>query len=321
MPLRKSPERTPKLIAANRANARRSTGPRTAEGKQRVGLNFLDRSVRLLGVAEFRTLNQEPNAAGRLYRRLIAPYEPAPALLALHFQDLARLELELQAWERIRDAQIEHRAQQTALEMRRRYREMDREVRATAAQVFETGLHRLPDSPGKFKKQIECLEVLKAQLQRRDSGALGTALRQLYGNKLDPEYERAQLICVDCMRLMKSKDGWPLGEAEFQDLLSLVEDELKDATEGYELQLDERTMTGSACLALLAANREDECMNRQGERLRRALDRTKKMTPKLLAMLGIALPGDRQGSDKPEKKRDSLDQNPSAEVTATVSTT
>jgi hypothetical protein len=41
MALRKSPTRTPALLAANRANARKSTGPRTVEGKNRVVLNEL----------------------------------------------------------------------------------------------------------------------------------------------------------------------------------------------------------------------------------------------------------------------------------------
>jgi hypothetical protein len=41
MSLRKSPTRTPALLAANRANAHKSTGPRTLEGKRRVGLNAL----------------------------------------------------------------------------------------------------------------------------------------------------------------------------------------------------------------------------------------------------------------------------------------
>ena len=39
MPLRKSPVRTPALVAANRANALKSTGPRTPQGKARVSLN------------------------------------------------------------------------------------------------------------------------------------------------------------------------------------------------------------------------------------------------------------------------------------------
>ncbi len=41
MPLRKSPTRTIAFLAANRANARKSTGPRTARGKARVALNRL----------------------------------------------------------------------------------------------------------------------------------------------------------------------------------------------------------------------------------------------------------------------------------------
>jgi hypothetical protein len=39
--LRKSPLRTPALLAANRRNARKSTGPRTVRGRARVALNAL----------------------------------------------------------------------------------------------------------------------------------------------------------------------------------------------------------------------------------------------------------------------------------------
>src|SRR5215472_3531818 len=41
MSLRRSPARTPALLAANRSNARRSTGPRTPEGKCHSALNAL----------------------------------------------------------------------------------------------------------------------------------------------------------------------------------------------------------------------------------------------------------------------------------------
>ncbi len=41
MPLVKSPTMTPRKIRANRANASRSTGPRTAKGRRRVMLNSL----------------------------------------------------------------------------------------------------------------------------------------------------------------------------------------------------------------------------------------------------------------------------------------
>ena len=45
MSLRKSPARTPALLAANRANARKSTGPCTLQGKVRVALGALRHGV------------------------------------------------------------------------------------------------------------------------------------------------------------------------------------------------------------------------------------------------------------------------------------
>jgi hypothetical protein len=39
MSLRKSPTRTPALLEANRRNARKSTGPRTAQGKAQTRMN------------------------------------------------------------------------------------------------------------------------------------------------------------------------------------------------------------------------------------------------------------------------------------------
>jgi hypothetical protein len=52
--LRKSPTRTPAFLAANRANAKKSTGPRTPEGKARVALSQLRHGGRSPGfVAHF----------------------------------------------------------------------------------------------------------------------------------------------------------------------------------------------------------------------------------------------------------------------------
>jgi hypothetical protein len=45
MSLRRSPARTPRLLAADRANAQKSTGPRTPEGKNRVALSALRNGV------------------------------------------------------------------------------------------------------------------------------------------------------------------------------------------------------------------------------------------------------------------------------------
>ena len=53
MPLRKSPARTPALLAANRQNAQKSTGPRTARGKAWSRLNRLWHGARSPQYVEF----------------------------------------------------------------------------------------------------------------------------------------------------------------------------------------------------------------------------------------------------------------------------
>lgn len=65
--LRRSPRRTPALLAANRANALKSTGPRTPRGRERsscnafrngsrASLRFWLRALPLLELAEFLAL-------------------------------------------------------------------------------------------------------------------------------------------------------------------------------------------------------------------------------------------------------------------------
>jgi hypothetical protein len=270
--------------AANRANAQKSTGPRTERGLEQVVKNLSEPGPRLLGLAEARILKLEPGAAEQLYRKLIAPYDPAPPLLVLHFQDLARLQLELQALERIRDAQLEDRAQQTAIKVRRLYREMDRELGVPPKDVFEKGLYSIADSPAKFRMQCDALAVLKTQLQRRDFEAMGPALRQLYSNALNPGYERAQLICIDCQQLM-NPDGEPFSDEDLKLLLRLVDREIEDAMDGYALELDERTKTLEARLAELAPTRQDVWFSLEIDRLRRAVDRKQWVITGLLQTL------------------------------------
>ena len=271
---------------ANRVNARKSTGPRTDSGKQRVSQNARKLSIRLLGLAEARTLNQDLNAAGDLYRELIAPYEPAPPLLARQFEDLARLYLELEAWERIRDAQLEDRWQQSDIERRRRFHDMERDLQGTAEEIFKGGLCRQPDCAAKSREQVEALEILKDRLARRDF-EMGSALRFLYGKDLNPPSDRARTISIRCAKLMDPEKRSTLSAEYFEELQNLVEREQQDALTGYGLQQDEKTMTRAACLARLAPTRDDHWMNRHAERLRHDIDRKLKLILSLLEMYGL----------------------------------
>jgi hypothetical protein len=289
MSLRKPPERTSALIAANQANGRKSRGRFTEEQIRRAEELAAKYPVRLLGLAEARVLNQEPGAAERLYRELIAPYPHLPPLLERSFQDLARLYLELEAWERIRDAQLEQRWAQNKLTQLRLAAEMERDLQGNVQQYLAGGLQGLPDSPAKLRMQFECLEGLLLKLNRRDFTLLKTELTYLYGKDLSATSDRAETICLFCRRLMEPTPGEePLGEEEFQRLLDLVNAEELQIAGDYGLARDEKTMTRTACLAHLGPTHESLWMDRQGERLRQAIDRKQWVIIGLLQAFGLA---------------------------------
>ena len=75
MSLRQSPTLTPALLAANRRNARKSTGPRTARGKAQARMNALrrgDRSRLRRGLL-VSLLNAPPGGVARLAHALLTP--------------------------------------------------------------------------------------------------------------------------------------------------------------------------------------------------------------------------------------------------------
>jgi len=80
MPLVKSPVSTAARIAANRANAKKSTGPRTPEGKRRIVLNALkhgERSRDFLSTLLKGASSDEKRAYLDLYLRLERLVQPA----------------------------------------------------------------------------------------------------------------------------------------------------------------------------------------------------------------------------------------------------
>lgn len=107
MPLRKSPELTPGLLAANRGNAQNSTGPRTPAAKQHTKLNALkhgqyaapenDQEVML-------ALGEDPLDFEFLKQELSTSYGPGDALWKKQIDDLARLYWRRSRLERTRNA-------------------------------------------------------------------------------------------------------------------------------------------------------------------------------------------------------------------------
>ena len=88
MSLRKSPRITPAMLAAYRANAKRSTGPRTQVGKARVRLNPLKHGNRCLSYQRFvKALLRSSERVDRLVATRLRPYEVDHPLFATLIQN------------------------------------------------------------------------------------------------------------------------------------------------------------------------------------------------------------------------------------------
>ncbi|HEV2425143.1 MAG TPA: hypothetical protein VGZ29_09990 [Terriglobia bacterium] len=277
-------------MAANRANALKSTGPRTGQGKRRSRMNGLKSySGRLYGAVQSRTLRLDLGGAERIYQELVRPYErpgrPVPPMLAMHLHDLARLRLELESWERIRDAELQERWRQGQIERRQRLHDLMRDLPGTNQEMVEKGLRGLPESPPRAKKLVECLTMLGNALDRHEFD-IGPELRTIYGRDMVPASDRALIICIQGRRLMSEKRK-PLSDYEFEQLRRLVTLELQDAVAAYGLYVDHATLPEAACVARLRQTADDRAMTLQGERLRQAIDRKQRVIISLLRVLGL----------------------------------
>ena len=99
MTLRKPPTLTPARLAANRRNARKSTGPRTARGKAWSRLNGLRTGSRSLAYgALLRTLLEAPpSAIGRVAAGMLTPEQASHPLFRSLVDQCRQGELEVAA--------------------------------------------------------------------------------------------------------------------------------------------------------------------------------------------------------------------------------
>ena len=81
MSLRKSPTMTPARLEANRRNARKSTGPSTAQGKSQSRLNGLHRSA-LMRDAVLAFLQAPPYSVEQVALAILTPAQTSRPLFA-----------------------------------------------------------------------------------------------------------------------------------------------------------------------------------------------------------------------------------------------
>ena len=175
---------SPKSLQARRANARKSTGPRTERGKRRVALNSLRHgSFARWPWRSMLALDEDPRDYRRLLEELLAAHRPANPAQRLLVEDIALLRwrkqrnqraqegLVLQSLEKLKQVRLQHERQVT-----------QDTIDFPAEEALNNGLLSVKDSPAKFKEVWRLLKLVQEEVDRRGFSEEGhNLLLNIYG--------------------------------------------------------------------------------------------------------------------------------------------
>jgi hypothetical protein len=169
--LRKSPQLTPKLLAANRKNAQLSTGPRTAAGKQNSKLNALKHGGYAALANHHQTmlaLGEDPEEFDKLKQELMTTLGPGDALWDKQVEHLARL-----CWRRKRLERAQKGVVRRTLRAVQNWQQRRREEMAGATigpsqpEILDLNGPRLADPGALTRKILSYVEVIREQARQR----------------------------------------------------------------------------------------------------------------------------------------------------------
>lgn len=161
---------SPRQIEQRRAASKRSSGPRTAEGKKRAALRGLKHglySTKLPshtaalyhGMAE---IGENPEEFNALHQSLIDSFNPSTASESILVREIARLHWERQRLERAQEALIARRVQELEIARQRKSLEVSQRISSqTPALHLSFGYFWLDESPEKYQKLLELLDQLR----------------------------------------------------------------------------------------------------------------------------------------------------------------
>ncbi len=193
---------TTALVAANRSNSLKSTGPRTPLGKRRASGNarrhLISAKVVLPGMRE---LGEDPAEYQKLHESLRRSFGPRDG-----FEEMLVREMAENRW-RLRRLM---RAESGILAARRRDYELDREWKvatigkdpkavASDELLKFCGWMGLSDTPRKFERIVECLRVLKRSIELDGfKSADAPLLERVYGPGLGEEERSLMRLFRNC---------------------------------------------------------------------------------------------------------------------------
>ena len=182
-----------KRIAANRRNARQSTGPRTLAGKVRSARNCIRQGLYLhekgshtqFLAGSMEEMGEDPRQFSRIQQALVGSLRPRGAAQTMLVEDIASLRWERRRLERAQAALLARRMQQLELERQRHSLQVSQQISAAIPGVIlNAGLLWAEDSATKFQKILEWLENLKDAMEVGEFSGLETLLGWIYGANL-----------------------------------------------------------------------------------------------------------------------------------------
>ncbi len=243
---------SPRKLAANRANARRSTGPRTRAGKRRSALNALRHGLRAqppqaLSREALARLGEDPAEFERLRASLVEAWQPRNAQEALLVDDLAGL-----YWQRRREerSELELEARDFGNIAARRAEcaqpQPDPNLPCEYSLTLEGYIGNLVvGSPVKFREGRAGLDTLLELAGRRDWGEeFERLVKKLYG-----EYARGRGEDFMALRdrLRQADPATPAALDDYARLLELLQNErdsVEECRERFERKQAEKQDTG-----------------------------------------------------------------------------
>jgi len=303
MSLTKPRQLTPSSLAAHASNARHAAGPRTQAGKQNSKLNALQHGERA-DPENFRdvmrALGEDPEEFDKLKRELEASFGPGDALWAKQIDDLARL-----YWRRERLERAQTGLMRRALEAVEDA-EHQRQLALEGATFDDPRLiylymgGALEDRGVRLRKLHSLLGAIRQEVERRvfrgrqrselqDHYEEGEGWRParlfyllwLFRESVQPRDEDLEKIEEATREATAVREQ--AGEAEYQELLRLLEEERVRAQK--EIEYEEKrheekvAIQRDACLA--PAGEQWRMLLRREETLDRAIDR------KIKILLGL----------------------------------
>ena len=256
--------------------ARKSTGPRTADGKQRsaqnarkhgfYGKNFYwEASI---------TLGEDPREHRRRLRGLIAARRPADALEMALVEDIALLYTKKAHLENAEVAVQALNLRQYDLERKKLCVQVLRGDNNTSEYLaYRNGLRNHLESPGQFEEVINRLWQVVTRAETDDfSRGMKEDLLVVYGN--DPTLRGGNLD-THYQLLKDMKRDHPKYEALKQELVQSAMHEIADLANEYQLFLDEHVQTTRVArvAAMVPTDSQWTAIVRQQNALDRLLER------------------------------------------------